>query len=485
MGLSDRFFSRRREPATLPESDRMLREGAQYRAGTWPMPPQAPPFLQGLPPEGVPYEPQEPVNRALRQIIEEHAYASNFIQAIAAVRKQKIPELREIGTLDQFYFYLDRLVRWIPEIRVWAWNGQLLHERTVYLRICQFYYYFNQPSLRALQTPVSPGGGCSLSPISQWLRDFAMAWGTFLDSEESCAYLESFQYAPEFAWQDFERPPQDYPSFNAFFARQFKDIDKQRPVAQPDDDRVIVFPAESTFVGHWPISTSVGDPLPAPASVVIKHIEWPIRELLRDSAYAADFEGGVFCHSFLNTFDYHRMHAPVSGTVLEAKFISGQVHLQVELQESDSSKKDGEVARTVVPRRCLDAEDATGYQFVQCRGLWVLDTVMGKVAVLPIGMAQVSSVVFVTSARQGHEPIVLTEEERKQLDREAQVARINERLAERLVGEYWNKGEMFSYFQFGGSDCVVLFSREACVDVTAKVGVHYPVRSTYAIAHFS
>ena len=51
------------------------------------------------------------------------------------------------GRLYQFYFYVDTLVTWIPELRVWDWDGDILHERTVYLRIVQFYDYFNQPSL--------------------------------------------------------------------------------------------------------------------------------------------------------------------------------------------------------------------------------------------------------------------------------------------------------------------------------------------------
>ncbi|MGK7927361.1 MAG: phosphatidylserine decarboxylase, partial [Spirulina sp.] len=265
------------------------------------LPPQAPSFLGNLPPEGVVYEPQQPATKKLKQIIEENYYGTFFEEAIKTVSDQKIPELDRIKTLDQFYFYVDALVTWIPEIRVWDWDGETLHERTVYLRLSQFYYYFNQPQLEALQSPIAPLEGAILSPISLWLRDFAIEWGNFLDTPASREYLESFKYAPEYAWQDFEKPPEDYESFNAFFARTFKDINVQRPVAQPDNDRVIVFPAESTFVGQWAVSTPVGDPLPAPASIVVKHIEWTIDELLRDSQYGNDYQGGIFCHTFLNT----------------------------------------------------------------------------------------------------------------------------------------------------------------------------------------
>jgi phosphatidylserine decarboxylase len=446
---------------------------------------QTRPFLQGLPSKGVVYRPRQPATQDLKAMIESLAYAKNFEKAIKAVSKQRIPELDRIQTLDQFYFYIDALVTWIPEIRVWDWNGEILHERTVYLRITQFYHYFNQPSLEALQSPIAPMNGPELTPVSRWLCDFAIAWGAFLDTPESGRWLETFKYAPEYSWQDYERPPEQYRTFNEFFARTFKDIDVQRPVASADDDRVIVFPAESTYVGQWAISTPVGPPLPAPPSIVVKHIEWSIDELLADSEHAADFAGGIFCHSFLNTFDYHRIHTPVAGKVLEARFIPGQVYLEVNLEERNASNDDGTLARAVIPQRLLHAEDATGYQFVQCRGLLVLETALGKVAVLSMGMAQISSVVFVTPAADGQQPIVLTLAEKQGRDYEQQVELVNQKLRAALVGKQLSKGEMFSFFQFGGSDCVVVFERKTNVNITAQVGVHRPIRSQYAVSNIN
>ncbi len=447
------------------------------------LPPQAPVFLKELPPPGTAYAPSQPITRELEQIIDKHqGYRDRFNAAIQAVSSQGIPELEPIRTLDQFYYYVDALATWIPEIRVWRWDGQVMHERTVYLRIVQFYYYFNQPSLKSLQSPIAPSAAGKLTPISRWLRDFAVQWGAFLDTPASHRYLESFKYAPEYSWQEYEKPPEAYPTFNQFFARKFKNIDVQRPVASPNDPRVIVFPAESTFVGQWAISTPVGAPLPAPASIVVKHIEWSIRELLADSEHADDFEGGLFCHTFLNTFDYHRLHTPVAGNVLEAKFIAGQVYLDVALKDQRREDANDAVARAVVPTRYLDANDPTGYQFVQCRGLLVLDSEIGKVAVLPIGMAQVSSVVFVTPKNDGQQPISLTTEEKRERNYEAQLAHLNEKIQRGLVGKHLEKGEMFSHFAFGGSDCVMVFERKANVALTAKVNVHYPIRSQAGVA---
>lgn len=441
-------------------------------------------FLQGLPAPGVPYAPQREITRALSALIEEHDAQDAFTVAIRSVAKQNIPELRQIKTLDQFYFYVDTLDTWIPEIRHWEEDGETYHERTVYLRIVQFYYYFNQPTLEMLQSPVAPIAGEDLTWLSIWLRDFAVSWGSFLDTPASTASLGSFMFAPEYNWQDYTHAPEDYATFNEFFAREFKDITKQRPVARADDDGVIVFPAESTFVGQWTISTDVPDgPMPAPPSIVVKHIEWPIHELLADSAYAKDFAGGRFCHSFLNTYDYHRLHTPVKGKVLEAKFIPGQVYLEVELKEQGAVSPNGDLANAVIPKRYLDADDPTGYQFVQCRGLIVLQTeAFGKVAVLPMGMAQVSSVVFVDPS-QDNAPITLTDAERAGKSYADQVDAVNAKIADTLVGQTMDKGQMFSFFQFGGSDCCVLFERQANVNITAQTGVHYPIRSQYGSAN--
>ncbi len=119
------------------------------------VPPQMPPFLEGLPAVGETYDPQQDITRRLKDLIADNDYEEAFLQAIDEVYRDAIPELNRIQTLDQFYFYLDALVTWIPGIRVWELAGEVLHERTVYLRLTEFYYYFNKPSLVALQSPTS------------------------------------------------------------------------------------------------------------------------------------------------------------------------------------------------------------------------------------------------------------------------------------------------------------------------------------------
>ena len=454
--------------------------------------PQAPKFLRNLPAKGALYEPKQPITKRLKKLIEDCSYQAAFKGAIKRVSKQRLCELDRIKTLDQYYYFVDQVVTWMPELRVWEWRGGVYHERTDYLRLTQFYYYFNQPELGGLQSPIDPVEGTKQTPISRWLREFAVELGEFLDTTESAKYLESYKFAPAYSYQDYnggEGGMSAYKTFNEWFSRTFKKIDVQRPVAQPDNDRIITFPAESTYVGQWAVSTAVGkkEPMPHEPSIVVKHIEWPITELLKDSKYGRDFEGGILIHSFLNIYDYHRQHAPASGTILEAKFIPGQAYFDVELEVLDKEKrteKNTALANAVTARRHLDAKDPTGYQFVQCRGLMVLQTPVGKVAILPMGMGYVCSVVFVTPASDGPQKLIkLTKKERDTLSYDDQVALLNEKAEKALVNKKVKKGDMISTFLFGGSDIVMVFERKSNINITATPSVHYPIRSQLAVSN--
>ena len=217
-----------------------------------------------------------------------------------------------------------------------------------------------------------------------------------------------------------------YQTLNQFFARHARP--GRRRVAGLCDDAVVVAPADAVFIGAWPVAGDASIPVDEPA-LDVKGLRWSIHQLLDGSGYAGRFAGGVFTHSALRTFDYHRWHAPVGGTVLEARIVQGQVWLDVQAIEV-------EVAG--VKRKILRALEGTGYQFVQTRGLVVLDSAMGLVACLPVGMAQVSSVVITAE-----------------------------------VGSPIRKGEELGYFQFGGSDFVMVFERRAHLALSCQPEQHF------------
>jgi phosphatidylserine decarboxylase precursor len=200
-------------------------------------------------------------------------------------------------------------------------------------------------------------------------------------------------------------------TFNQFFARQVRP--GKRAVEGLCDDGVIVSPADSVFKGVWPIR--------ADSKITVKDLTWSVIDLLNGSPYQDVFKGGVFTHSYLDVNDYHRFHVPVRGIVREVRKIPGRVIMDV-IRKADGS---------------LHCVDGIGYQFTQDRGLIVIDSPLGMVAVLPIGMAQVSSVNLTAEA-----------------------------------GLTLAKGEEFGFFSFGGSDIVTLYASDR-VKFDAKIGTHY------------
>ncbi len=80
--------------------------------------PQAPKFLGDLPGPGAVYAPEQAITKKLEKIIVDCAYGAAFQSAITTVSRQRVPELDRIHTLDQFYYYVDALVTWMPELRV-------------------------------------------------------------------------------------------------------------------------------------------------------------------------------------------------------------------------------------------------------------------------------------------------------------------------------------------------------------------------------
>jgi phosphatidylserine decarboxylase len=361
----------------------------------------------------------EPVVEELIGLIKKHNWKQKFEKALANALKWNVPSVNKVTNLEKYFEWLNDTLLRIP--------SENHAGKEMYNRLCEFYFFLDQSPVNELQNKIKPESKAPPdTPLEKWMVNYADAWGKICDEPRSLTAksLQTFYDSPPYNMSEYMPDPGGWKTFNQFFARHTKP--GMRPVAALCDDRVIVSPADSTFVGWWQINQD--------SKIMVKNIQWSIDELLEDSPYKDSFKGGVFTHSFLNTTDYHRLHVPVGGTVLESRMIQGQVYLDVEAIPVDDS--DGE--HHIEAIRKFDAQDATGYQFAQARGLIVLDSPIGLVAVLPIGMAQVSSVVMTAE-----------------------------------VGVKLRKGEGFAYFQFGGSDHIVLYERSCNVNLTAQANVHY------------
>lgn len=311
-----------------------------------------------------------------------------------------------ISTCNDFYLYLNQLLNTVP---VDATFDNLFHG---------LYYIASQDDNALQQDPAYKG-------FQTWMELFVEIYGSYMNTAKSANNLFSFMHDKTFRIQDFEITPGGFCNFNTFFSRHIKpglrpigtrtqpfqepSEGNPLPPTEPEDpnliysnmcnDKVITVPADSVYKGQWPIT-------PNSTIKVSKGNTYSIKELLEGSAYADRFSNGIFTHSYLTVYTYHRYHVPVRGTVLETKVITGDVYANVEMKENGD----------------LSATDGTGYQFRQDRGLIVLDSPVGLVALLPIGMDFISSCNISAT-----------------------------------TGTYLNKGDEFGYFLFGGSDMIMLF----------------------------
>lgn len=304
-----------------------------------------------------------------------------------SIQKAEDPEIK---TLEDYYTFLDDMLTDIPQ------------QREMGTLSTKFHYFIAQ----------SPGDLLKTDPsFLEWLVLFSRSYGDFLDTTESAESLDTFINDPSYHIDDYDRGPSGWLTFNQFFARHLKP--GKRPVTAICNPAIIVAPTDSVYLGCWNID--------ADSAITAKGVRYSIAELLDGSPYGEIFRGGVFTHSWLDTTDYHRFHVPVAGTVKEVRKIPGNVVVKA------IKKEDGSI----------ETVDETGFQFTQTRGLVIMESAVGFVALLPIGMGHVSSV-------------NLTVEK----------------------GVSLTKGQEFGYFCYGGSDMVMLF-QAGRVNFTANCNTHY------------
>ncbi len=258
-------------------------------------------------------------------------------------------------------------------------------------------------------------------PISSWLKEYSQQWGSFLSTPESWndEYYQRIKNDPTMNMQrGWYADTNVWTSFNDWFSRRLVD-----PSVRPIADVAVVAPADSKPQGVWSIDEK--SQLVQKEGVTIKSANFTsIAQLLGpDTAYADAFAGGTLTHTFLDVNDYHRYHFPVSGTIREIRKIpatNGAGGITV---------WDASAGRYVL-------EDAIpGWQMIETRDCVIIETdAHGLVAVLPIGMSQISS----CNWEEGLE-----------------------------VGKRVEKGDPMGYFLFGGSDIVMVFQSGVNVDMRA------------------
>jgi phosphatidylserine decarboxylase len=110
-----------------------------------------------------------------------------------------------------------------------------------------------------------------------------------------------------------ETDPYRYSTFNEFFTRALRsDV---RPIAAAADD--IACPVDGRVSECGAIE---GDSL-----LQAKGRRYTLPELLADQPWAKRFTGGSFATIYLAPFNYHRIHMPIDGRLLDTVYVPGRL----------------------------------------------------------------------------------------------------------------------------------------------------------------
>lgn len=367
----------------------------------------------------------EPITQQLITMMDHNTELKTLLFDSIESAKKNNPDrlMNPAQSLEEYYAFID----WATKAMPWSILQNLPYS-SLYDQIDQsldYFYYINDQPLAGLKSKGYYNNSLQYhEPYRTWLINFVKEWGMYLSKEASWNndYYQKALADETFGLQKgWYEDPSHWKTFNDFFARYLKSPDR-RPIASPDDPSVISSPADSKPQGIWKIDRNSN--IEQKNGVRIKSTLFKSVAALigEDSAYKNAFANGTLTHTFLDVNDYHRYHFPIGGTVKEVRIILSDDAVGGITTWDAKSKK--YVLESSTP----------GWQNIETRGCVIIETKeYGLVALLPIGMSQVSSVNF-------------------------------EKTVE--VGTTFKKGDMLGYFLFGGSDFVILFQNKVSFSLT-------------------
>jgi len=367
-------------------------------------------------------QPHKPITNKLISLLDDDPSLKAMLETSLRKAKKINPNLETnpAQNLEDYYDFIDEAVELIPQV-VLNHPKNLIREQ-ILQSICYFYFLVNQPLVELEGKDLFNNTIQYYTPFSNWLREFADGWGQFLSTEASwnTKVYNEFRTDKRFGFQyGWYGSTNKWDTFNSFFSRYLVSPNV-RPIASPHNEAVVSSPADSVPQGVWEINSDSKILIDDGLKVKLVRFFSVVDLVGKDSKYKDAFAGGTVTHSFLNVNDYHRYHFPVGGITKEVQRISQNVSLEV-AWNTETGK--------------YDPIDSMGWQFSQTRGVVIIETErFGLVALIPMGMAQVSSVNFEDDVK---------------------------------TGEKHKKGDMLGSFLFGGSDFVMVFQKQAGFKLTA------------------
>jgi phosphatidylserine decarboxylase len=104
-----------------------------------------------------------------------------------------------------------------------------------------------------------------------------------------------------------------YDSFDAYFTREL--VPESRPISQTEGD--VVSPADGVLQSIGRVERG--------CRLLVKGRGYDVARLVGDEDDARGYVGGQFAVVYLSPRDYHRLHAPVAGTVGVVRSMSGDL----------------------------------------------------------------------------------------------------------------------------------------------------------------
>lgn len=373
------------------------------------------------------------VTKELIALVNSNAQLKALLEKAIAMGAELNPDKKTnpAQTLTEYYDFVEWAAHAMPWTVIYQPEGT-----DIFTRIDQslnYFFFINDLPLDELDGQSLYNNSLQYyEPYRSWLKSFTMAWGAYLDTEESWKqeYYDIVAQEDTFGIsKGWYEDASNWKTFNQFFARKLISP-SVRPIASPDDSRVVVSPADACTQGVWQIDEDGYIVQQDEPWVQIKSKKFSsVAELVGlNSQYRDAFNGGTLTHSFLNVYDYHRYHFPMSGTVKEISII-----------EADYAVGGNIIWNPLTERYDLYC-DTPGWQSIETRGCVILQTPdFGLVALLPIGMMPVTSINWTQDVKVG-----------------AQVC----------------KGQELGWFLFGGSDFVLLFQKGIQFTLTPEVFSH-------------
>jgi phosphatidylserine decarboxylase len=138
--------------------------------------------------------------------------------------------------------------------------------------------------------------------------------GAFAKSRASRYLIPRFAKTYGIRTQDAEKHITEYASLNDFFTRRLKP--GLRPIES--DTNLVLSPVDAAITGMGTIQEGM--------LLGVKGQDYTIEELLNRSPRTINYKNGFYFVLYLSPTDYHRIHSPVSGDILEKEHVPGRVY---------------------------------------------------------------------------------------------------------------------------------------------------------------